>query len=309
MPRQYLGILLTFVLVALLACNLPLGRPTNAQPSNPTPPAALTSAAQTMIAAQNQGKSTTIPPALLTAAASTAAAALTRNAPTPPPPTNTATPSPQPSPSLTPTITPTPTPSTPMISVSVNTNCRTGPGDAYNRVGALLVGEEAEVLARDPYGQFWYIPNPDRPGGKCWVWGQYATITGDTASLPVFTPPPTPTPAPAFVIKGVTARPCCGPDFFLEISNTGEVRWESYRVEVTDLDTAMTDVAASNAFTSTKGICGPANDVPSISPGDGAYISYYNIGDASHRMRFVVTLYTKDGQSGMHVTHTVEYHP
>ena len=40
---------------------------------------------------------------------------------------------------------------------------------------------------------YWIVNNPDRPG-ECWLWGQYASVSGDTSSLPVRTPPPTPTP-------------------------------------------------------------------------------------------------------------------
>lgn len=99
------------------------------------------------------------------------------------------------------TLTPLPpeTPSTPYISVSVDTNCRTGPGQVYDYVGALLVGEEAEVVGRESTGRFWYIRNPDNVTSYCWVWDQYATIRGDTSMLPILTPPPTPTPAPGSI--------------------------------------------------------------------------------------------------------------
>lgn len=87
----------------------------------------------------------------------------------------------------------TPTLSVPMIEVSIDTNCRTGPGQGYNILGALLVGEETEIIAWDGYGYNYYVVNPDG-GGGCWLWGQYATTSGDTSDLPVFTPPPTITP-------------------------------------------------------------------------------------------------------------------
>ena len=310
MSKTQKGAFLAMTLAVLMACNIPLGRQPSpvAMPSSP-PPALLTAAAQTVVAAQHQSQPTVVPPAVLTAAAGTAVAVLTQNAPPAAsaalPPTAT----PSPTLTLTPTITSTPTPSTPMVSVSVNTNCRTGPGDAYDRVGALLVGETAEVLARDPYGQFWYIPNPDRPGGKCWIWGQYATVTGDTSSLPVFTPPPTPTPAPAFVIKGVTAKDCCNDYFFIEISNTGETVWESYHIDVTDLDASLTAGAGDNLFSSRNGTCSPPRDVARLQPGDGAYIAFTHLGDTTHHMRFVVTLYAENGWHGQHLTRTVEYHP
>ncbi len=86
------------------------------------------------------------------------------------------------------------TPSIPMISVSVNTNCRMGPGRAYDYRGALLVGETEEVVALSTLPNYWYITNPDIPGDFCYLWGEYATVEGDTQLLPEFTPLPSPTP-------------------------------------------------------------------------------------------------------------------
>lgn len=86
------------------------------------------------------------------------------------------------------------TPTIPMISVSVNTNCRMGPGRAYDYRGALLVGETEEVVALSTLPNYWYITNPDIPGDFCYLWGEYATVEGDTQLLPEFTPLPSPTP-------------------------------------------------------------------------------------------------------------------
>lgn len=289
------------VLMVLWACNLPQ----QTSVSEPAEQAGAQKAAATSAAA-GPG---VLPVVALTQAASTVVAGLTQTAEAAPlPPTRTPTPSPTVSP--TPTIMPTPTPSTPMVSVSVNTNCRTGPGDAYDRVGALLVGETAEVLARDPYGQFWYIPNPDRPGSKCWVWGQYATVSGETASLPVFTPPPTPTPAPDFTLKGVTVKVGCAPDvFFIEISNTGGVAWRSFYLGIEDLSTSATGASAGTHFSSVKNTCSPLGDLSVINPGEGAYIAENAVGDHMHHVRFTLTLYSKPGQQGFHVTHVIEYRP
>src|SRR5687767_4187927 len=85
-------------------------------------------------------------------------------------------------PTFTPTATlsPTPvftaTPVIPQISVSTPTNCRMGPGKVYDRVGALLLDEVAEVVGRDPVGNYWYIRNPRDSNGFCWLWGEYATV-------------------------------------------------------------------------------------------------------------------------------------
>lgn len=93
----------------------------------------------------------------------------------------------------TPTITYTPTSSVPMVSVSADTNCRTGPGQPYDIIGALLVGEQAEVVGAALDGGYWIIMNPDL-AGECWLWANYATVVGETAGLPISPPPPTPTP-------------------------------------------------------------------------------------------------------------------
>ena len=292
--RAQKGWLLTVVLVAVLACNLPQGNsPTGGPVASPpsgggaglqetaVPPAALTMAAGTAIAAMTQ-----------TAAAFLAAA-----------PTGTPTPSPTLSP--TPTLTLTPTPSTPMISVSVNTNCRTGPGDAYDRVGALLVGETAEVLARDPYGQFWYIPNPDRPGSKCWVWGQYATVTGDTSSLPVFTPPPTPTPAANFAITGLGHVVCGGAHWYaLQVKNTGGLTWESWKEEVVDLTTSAAATYTGDGFAAAFRCVSLV--VPTLPAGQTAYVGNF-ASTPGHHVRITLTLYTDTHQRGQAVTYTAEY--
>lgn len=109
------------------------------------------------------------------------------------PPEATATSTLTPTMTLTPTETLTPTPSTPVVQVDVDTNCRSGPGTVYERLGGLLVGEEAEVIGEWDVGDYWIIPNPDGPG-DCWLWGRYATVEGPTGDLPRYTQPPTPTP-------------------------------------------------------------------------------------------------------------------
>jgi hypothetical protein len=131
----------------------------------------------------------TIAAQTLAAPGETEEAIITEEEATPLPPTETATDLP------TATIAYTATSSVPMAQVSVNTNCRTGPGAIYDLVSALLVGQEAEVVARNADGSYWVIPNPGG-AGTCWLWGFYATVEGPTASLPVWDAPPTPTPLP-----------------------------------------------------------------------------------------------------------------
>jgi len=87
----------------------------------------------------------------------------------------------------------------PSISVSLNTNCRKGPGKAYEITGELRSGETASVVGRYLDGDYWVIIEP-RFGRECWLWGNYATVTGDINQLKVYIAPalpsPTPTPTP-----------------------------------------------------------------------------------------------------------------
>ena len=95
----------------------------------------------------------------------------------------------------TPTITSTLPPSIPMVSVSVDTNCRTGPGVVYDYLTGLSVGEKAEVVGKytSVTPTYWVIK---KGSITCWLYGQYATVEGDTSNLPEMVPPPSPTPVP-----------------------------------------------------------------------------------------------------------------
>lgn len=95
-------------------------------------------------------------------------------------------------PALTATPAFTGTPSVPEVSVSAPTNCRTGPSNAYDMVFTMNPGETAQVVGKNTATNYWIIDNPS--GGTCWLWGQYATVSGNTSGLPEMIPPPTPTP-------------------------------------------------------------------------------------------------------------------
>ena len=81
--------------------------------------------------------------------------------------------------------------STPQVSVSSPTNCRTGPSTAFDIVLTVNPGQEYDLIGKDSADGYWIINNP--VGGTCWLWGQYAVTSGDTASLPEVPPPPVPT--------------------------------------------------------------------------------------------------------------------
>jgi len=69
-------------------------------------------------------------------------------------------------------------------------NVRAGPSGLTEKVGVLLVGQDADAIGR--YGEWIQIEYPGTPGGKAWIYGVYVTVYG--GNLPVVEPPPTSTP-------------------------------------------------------------------------------------------------------------------
>lgn len=239
----------------------------------------------------------------------------------PPPPTNTPaetfTPSPTNTPTQTPTITPSPTntltltPEIPMVQVSMSTNCRVGPGKVYDQVGVLLAGEEAEVIAKDPQGSDWYIRNPDQAGGFCWIWGQYATVSGDTTNLPVFTPPPTPTPSQGFTVSYHEVE-TCGGDWFIEykIVNNGNLPLLSASTTTTDTVTGTTVTANYNQFLEMNG-CATTNSQNDLLTGEIGYTLSNWLGNdpTGHNINAAITVCTEDGQGGTCQTKNISFTP
>ncbi len=69
-------------------------------------------------------------------------------------------------------------------------NVRSGPSALTEKVGVLLIDQEANALGR--YGDWIQIEYPGTPGGKAWIYGNYVDLFG--GNLPIVEPPPTSTP-------------------------------------------------------------------------------------------------------------------
>lgn len=158
--------LCVFLIVALSACNLPNGQGSNEDPALDL---ALTVTAQASLL--QQGSSQQQQPSPTTGPQFTATPQFTN----------------------TPELTATPT--VPQVTVSQNTNCRTGPGIVYDNIGALLIGQVGIVVGKNTQTGYWIINNPGK-SGICWLFPQYATVSGNTANLQEYSIPPTPTPSP-----------------------------------------------------------------------------------------------------------------
>ncbi len=214
---------------------------------------------------------------------------------TPEPPTVTATSSPA---SLF-----TNTPSIPVIRVSVDTNCRAGPGQVYDQVGSLMVGEAAEVLASDPTTRYWYVKNPDQPNGYCWLWTEYATLAGNVSVLPVFTPPPTPTPAPDFEVAFDSIESCSGWWVNLQVTNNSSIAFRSIALTIKDLGTEDSLSMYADKFTALNG-CRNSSTKDVLNPGERFTVSapafVYDL--KGHKLRATIMLCTDAGQKGTCIT-------
>ena len=202
------------------------------------------------------------------------------------------------------------TPAVPQASVSVATNCRLGPGKVYDRVATLQVGQLAEVVGRNAVSNYWYIRTPGESSGFCWLWGEYATVTGNLTILPVYTPPPTPTPMPAFEAVYAGWETCTGWWVEIELSNTGGLAFESISLNLRDTTNDMVVSTYADAFTDVNG-CFESSSREVLNPGAKRTVSTpaFLYDPRGHELRATITLCSKDGQNGMCLTQNIRFTP
>jgi hypothetical protein len=152
--------ILTF---AISACNIGVSAPSSISPQQ---------AAGTIVAATLQAQG--LPTAGLIANSPTAASA-----------------SPIASPALTltasVTVTITATPGKVTLTIDQNSNCREGPSQNFKVVTAFVPGTKLDILGKDSANNFWLVKIPNSEE-TCWVWGQYATPSGDVDAVEEVTP-------------------------------------------------------------------------------------------------------------------------
>ncbi len=200
------------------------------------------------------------------------------------------------------------------VSVSVGTNCRSGPGVKYTRVGGLPAGQAAEVVGQYPAANYWIIKNPNRPGETCWLWGQFASVTGNVSTLPVVTPPVTPTPTAAFDVayKGTIVN-CATTGWWtnMDLENTGGLTFKSMALTVQDTDgNNINRILTSDGFTNNTG-CSQATTQNTLAPGQTVTVSTPVLGydPTGHRLRATIDLCTNARQTGICVTQIVTLKP
>jgi hypothetical protein len=299
------SLLLCLIFLGVFACALP-EIPQVDQTANGT------AVAQTVVAiiqqTQNAGQGVVDVSSDTPAATYTATETLTA--------TPTLTPTLTPTSTLSPTPTLTWTPLLPMVSVSVPTNCRLGPGKIYDMVGALLVGQFVQVYARDPGSNYWYIRNPDNPSEFCWIWGEYATVTGLNSALPVYTPPPsptptkTPTPSPSFELSYYDLDSCSG-QWWADIllTNTGTVTFRSVSMTLRDTDTSTVVTGIEDGFVD-RTTC-TSTSKKNLIPDRTLHVTTpeFNYDPDGHKLKLSLTVCSDTGLNGTCLTDNITFTP
>jgi hypothetical protein len=165
-------------------------------------------------------------------------------------------------------------------------------------------------MGRDTTGDYWYIRNPNKSGGFCWLWGEYATLTGNFAALPIFTPQPTSTPTSAFEASYNGLDSCTVWWVDLDLTNNGATTFESISITVKDMDTGIVASMYMDVFEDLDG-CAVASVTDGFGSGATRIVSGpgfdYNLTD--HELRATITLCPRNGQEGTCISESITFTP
>ena len=312
--KRFIAMIASTLLISVSACTLTGSPPVITEP-NQDPTAGIQTQVAGIVAS-----TAAVQTAVSNAVAGTLAALATNTVEFTLTPSPTFTPTVTFMPSETPTPTFTFTPEIPKVTVSVETNCRSGPGLAYERLGVLPAGHSAEVIGRSSTGDTWIIRLPSNPVITCWLWGQYATLVGNTTGLPVINPPPTPTPkatntpAPGFTVSFIDTTVCAPQySFHFQVNNTGGITWESIKIIIKDNSEATTTTHILDSFRSYEA-CSLESNQQNLEPGEGGHVANYNPGQLNYDpsgndFTAVVKVCSQNGLAGICLEKTIDFTP
>jgi len=180
-----------------------------------------------------------------------------------------------------------------------NTNCRSGPSTAFPIIFIALAGDNLNIVSGTTLKDYVIIENPSDPGQRCWLWTEFADITGDLSGLPVATPPPTPTPALKFSMAFLQSEPCTGWSLAFKVTNTGTKTLQSYTIVATDQTVNNTETTASNAF-SERIACKVPNEIGSLDSGQSGFIyeNDFTYDPKGHTLLVYVTICSNNDMEG-----------
>jgi hypothetical protein len=173
---------------------------------------------------------------------------------------------------------------------------------------------EAEVIGVLPARNYYYISNPGENQGFCWLWGEYATVTGELSLAPVMTSPPTPTPTPRpfdVIVEYENQHDCSGTEHAtVRLVNISGVTFESIELDIFDLDASsqIYGPAVSNSpFLNSSNSCPPGST--NLEP-DQARFAAGPIGSpppSGNTLRLTIKLCTADGLGGSCLARSIQF--
>jgi hypothetical protein len=188
------------------------------------------------------------------------------------------------------------TPAQIIVTVSVDTNCRSGPGVDYSNEGALTIGQQAEVLGKSSATGYWIIDNPIG-AGICWLWGEHATITGDTSGLQEYAVPPTVTALPALapVIDRVEVR--------FDSSSGGLIAFLDVYYHDSEGDAILADWQLISTSTAVSGTIRDNQISPSANQRRGGVVTgQWSCGTRVYDVALAVTIHDQAGHASTSVS-------
>lgn len=199
------------------------------------------------------------------------------------------------------------TPEPPMAKVVRESNCRVGPGGMYDLVVNYQVGQILEVVGKGLADGYWYVRNPEKQEEQCYVLAQNVTITGETASLPQFTPQPSPTAAPYFKAAFRKFDICDGRNYALfTIENAGSVAFRSVYIRVVEGKKGLSVEGSFNAF-DLRVKCVLAKNIAPLDPGGSGYVysPEFKWSGQGEKLQAVIMACTEKNLQGTCVTQSV----
>jgi hypothetical protein len=164
-----------------------------------------------------------------------------------------------------------------MLTADVDTRCRQGPSTAFATISYILVGQQAEVIGRNPEHTWWLIRDPRGQFGNCWVWGETTRVLGDESRVQVVQPPPLPTAVTQvnFSASYGNIHICGGvATVVFRVDNSGTVDFKSSNITIRDVtsDIGLAGPESSNSpFMPNQNSCPPGfNTLPA---GSNGYVS------------------------------------
>ena len=201
------------------------------------------------------------------------------------------------------------TPEKVTLTLSKDTYCRNGIFAKSPFVALMTAGQTIDVLAVDPNNEAYYVVEPNHTFTYCWLWGEFATVNGDTSTLPIYTPQPLPTPTrtptvgPEFSASYVGLQ-SCGADYYLRffIKNTGPKTWQAVLIDITDNANLTKTSFSSTSFVDYTGCAAGATE-SDLFPGEASNVAAYPAGKFSydptgHSMTAVIQVCQTDAPGG-----------